>query len=251
MLELTQEEEKRAGRLHKESLVVDSLRYFIGPLSQLPPEIEQQVDQELHSELGKKKIDLSTIIGNLIVDNEAFREIYLREWNESGVDVINQTIGGVGNHPSVVDAAIQSLATWTCLFDEIDTLKKITRVQDAYAAKASGQHGVILGFQDTTFLQGDIKALDRFYQFGVRIVQLTYNMMNDMGIGCTERVDAGLSYKGIQLVKRLNELGILIDASHCGPKTTLDIIETSDQPIAFTHATCKSVYPHDRGKTDK
>ncbi len=76
-------------------------------------------------------------------------------------------------------------------------------------------------------------------------------MMNNMGVGCTERVDAGLSHKGIELVKRLNELGILIDASNCGPKTTLDIIETSDQPIAFTHATCKSVYPHDRGKTDE
>ncbi len=117
MLELRQEDEKRAGRLHKESLVVDSLRYFIGPLSQLPPEIEQQIDQELHSELGKKKIDLNTIIGDLIVNNEAFRETYLREWDESGVDIINQTIGGVGNHPSVLDAAIRSLATWTRLFD--------------------------------------------------------------------------------------------------------------------------------------
>jgi len=157
----------------------------------------------------------------------------------------------VGNQPSVVDTTLQSLAMWTHLFDEINTLKKITRVQDAYAAKASRQHGVILGFQDSTFLQGDIKGLNRFYRFGVRIVQLTYNMMNDMGTGCTERVDVGLSYKGIELVKRLNELGILIDASHCGPKTTLDIIEKSERSIAFTHATCKSVYPHDRGKTDE
>jgi membrane dipeptidase len=61
-----------------------------------------------------------------------------------------------------------------------------------------------------------------FYEFGLRVLQLTYNSMNFVAAGCTERTDAGVSSFGVKLIERLNELGIVVDTGHRGRQTTLD-----------------------------
>ncbi|HAZ32021.1 MAG TPA: dipeptidase, partial [Dehalococcoidia bacterium] len=123
--------------------------------------------------------------------------------------------------------------------------------KDIEQAKEEGRRAVILNFQNTTHMGTDLDKLGFFYDLGVRIIQLTYNMRNFVGDGCTERTDCGLSNFGIQVVKRMNELGILVDLSHCGHKTTMDAIEISIRPVAFTHAFCRKLRQHDRGKTDE
>jgi membrane dipeptidase len=99
-------------------------------------------------------------------------------------------------------------------------------------------------------LEGDPARLDLFHRYGVKIIQLTYNVRNLLGDGCLEPADAGLSKHGRDVVARMNELGIVVDLSHCGTHTTDDGIGASVKPVAITHSGCKSVFDHPRSKSD-
>jgi len=103
------------------------------------------------------------------------------------------------------------------------------------------------------YIQKQIAPIvDALYALGMRSCQLTYNARNLVGDGCLERTNAGLSDFGVALVDRLNEVGVMIDLSHCGPQTTLEGIEFSKGPVAITHTMCDAVRPgHPRAKSDE
>jgi membrane dipeptidase len=108
-----------------------------------------------------------------------------------------------------------------------------------------------MNLQNTTYIDDELDKLELFYELGIRIIQLTYNQRSLVGDGCTERNPSGLSYFGLQVVRHMNDIGVLIDVSHCSEPTTLDAIEVSQKPVAVTHSFCKSVFDHDRGKSDE
>jgi membrane dipeptidase len=109
----------------------------------------------------------------------------------------------------------------------------------------------MLGFQNATHLNRDVENVDFFYNLGIRQIQLTYNSLNALGAGCTERVDVGLSDFGVAVVRRMNELGMLVDLSHVGYRTTMDAIEMSDGPVIFSHTNCRALCDNPRCKTDE
>ena len=85
---------------------------------------------------------------------------------------------------------------------------------------------------------------------GVRVIQITYNERNLIGNGCWERVDDGLSNFGVDAIREMDRLGILIDLSHVGDRTTLEAIELSGNPVACTHANARAFFASPRNKTD-
>jgi membrane dipeptidase len=95
-----------------------------------------------------------------------------------------------------------------------------------------------------------LEPIGTFRDLGVRIVQLTYNNRNLVGDGCLEPSNGGLSRYGHSVVERLNELGILVDLSHCSQNTTAEAIQISSRPVAVTHSGCNAVARHPRGKDD-
>lgn len=113
-------------------------------------------------------------------------------------------------------------------------------VADIHAAKREKRTGIIFGWQNASPIGGDLSRLALFHQLGVRIIQLTYNERNLLGNGCYERVDEGLSNFGLAAVREMDRLGILIDLSHCGDRTTLEAIERSGGPVAITHSNARS-----------
>ncbi|MGH2730196.1 MAG: dipeptidase, partial [Actinomycetota bacterium] len=171
-------------------------------------------------------------------------------WAQSGVDVSSVTVGAFGERPFGYDNAVRDLAGWTRSFDLLPRFLKVIHPADAIRTKQENRHGIILNFQDTTHIGSDLDKLNFFYDLGVRIIQLTYNHRNLVGDGCTERSPSGLSLFGLDVVRRMNELGILVDVSHCGEPTTLDAIEASTKPVAVTHSFCRALSDHDRGKSD-
>ena len=82
-------------------------------------------------------------------------------------------------------------------------------------------------------------------------MQLTYNLRNLVGDGCTEIHKSGLTYFGRELVGKLNDMNILVDVSHCSEQVGWDTIETSKSPVVITHSASAAVFEHDRGKSDK
>ncbi|MBM3291648.1 hypothetical protein FJY84_03110 [Candidatus Bathyarchaeota archaeon] len=116
-----------------------------------------------------------------------------------------------------------------------DRVLLVKKSDDILSAKKQGKHGIIFGPQDSSFLERNIDFLKIAYDHGLRIMQLTYNWQNDVGGGCREKNNVGLSIFGENLVKEMNKTGILIDLSHTGDKTCWDAIELSSDPVSFTH----------------
>ena len=166
-----------------------------------------------------------------------------------GITAFHNSIGIGG--PTAVEDTLSFIAAWqgyvgrnSHVFTLVNTAADIDR------AKAERKVAVITGLQNSEHFRKkeDVKA---FYQLGQRCSQLTYNAQNLLGSGGTERVDGGLSDFGVEIVNAMNEVGMLVDVSHCGDKTTLDAIELSPKPIAITHSNCRAIFDHPRLKTDE
>ncbi len=130
-------------------------------------------------------------------------------------------------------------------------LMLVEEAEDIMKAKQEGKLGLIFGFQNGAPLEEDVTLLPIFYKLGVRIIQLTYNEANALGCGCLERNDTGLTSFGIQAVQAMNRLGMLIDLSHTGYRTSRDAIEVSDDPVAFTHGNPSALKDAPRNRPDE
>ncbi len=165
----------------------------------------------------------------------------------SGITAINVTVSA-----DTFEATTGNIALWQGEADRYPTLLSIVRRHDDIAhAKKEKTLGLILGFQNTEMLERDLARLDVFHRLGVRIIQLTYNDRNLLGDGCLEPGDAGLSTLGRQVVEQMNALGMAVDLSHCGTRTTADGIAASTRPPLITHSGCREVYRHPRSKEDR
>jgi membrane dipeptidase len=175
----------------------------------------------------------------------------LADVRPSGLTAVNITLGSVGVLANAFEETVKSIAYWDREIDaHPEALLKVKSAADLKAAKSSGRLGLIYGFQDTLSLGDDVGRLDTFSRLGVRIIQLTYNRRNLLGDGCLESGNAGLSGLGRRVVERMNELGVLVDLSHCGQRTTAEGIEASKKPVAITHSGCAALTDLPRNKPD-
>ncbi|HEX5473210.1 MAG TPA: membrane dipeptidase [Vicinamibacterales bacterium] len=164
----------------------------------------------------------------------------------SGITAINFTISDRDYEGTVRTLAfVQALADrWPQVFTIV------RRAADIDRAKRDGRLGIMAGFQYTSFLEEDPGRIETFRRLGVRIMQVTYNNRGLFGDGCLEPGNAGLSKAGHDAVGRMNALGVAVDTSHSGYRTTSDAIEGSAAPVLITHSGCAAVYAHPRNKPD-
>src|SRR5581483_8669755 len=97
----------------------------------------------------------------------------------------------------------------------------------------------------------DFDLLEWAHARGLVMLQLTYNSRNFVGSGCMERVDDGLSTFGARFVRRLNDLGVIVDISHCGTSTTLAACRRSGKPVVASHTAARALHDHPRAKSDE
>lgn len=180
-----------------------------------------------------------------------FSEAALEDVRASGITAVNTTVGTVGAGENLFERAVASVAEWQrAISQHRDYLMPVRTVRDIRAAKAAGRLGVILGFQDAAMLEGVLDRVDVFSDLGVKIIQLTYNRRNELGDGSIEPDNRGLTDFGREVVARMNELGVLVDLSHCGHRTTDDGIRASSGPVAITHTGCHALAALPRNKPD-
>lgn len=145
----------------------------------------------------------------------------------------------------------ENIATWKRWFKEhAHLISHVRTVKDIENAHAEGKTGIILGWQNTSALEGNIDFLSLFSELGVKCIQLTYNAQNLVGSGCWEDRDGGLTRFGFDLVEALNRERILIDLSHVGTKTAMEAIDAANGGVAFTHVCPRGLKDYARNKTD-
>jgi membrane dipeptidase len=166
-----------------------------------------------------------------------------------GITAFHNSVGVGG--PNAYDEALQFICAWSGFAGRnSDVFSLVGIAADLDHAKAKHKIAVIMGLQNAEQFR-EAKDVKDFYQLGLRCAQLTYNSQNYIGSGSTDRIDGGISDYGVEIIKAMNEVGMLIDVSHSGDRTTLDAIELSPRPIAFTHSNCRALNNHPRLKTDE
>lgn len=173
---------------------------------------------------------------------------------QSGLTATHLTVGAVGSMPPLLafEKIVRDITRWQVSIQKNpEALSRVLSANDIRTAKFTAQTGLIYGLQDGVSFEDDLDRLEALHQLGIRIIQPTYNRRNLLGDGCMERANAGLSRTGVEAIKRMNELGILVDLSHCGKQTTAEAIRVSKRPVSFTHTGCHALAEHPRHKTDE
>ncbi|MBM4187876.1 MAG: dipeptidase [Gemmatimonadetes bacterium] len=181
---------------------------------------------------------------------ELFTQADFDRFRSSGIHVFHTAVGTGG--PDAHQSTYQFIARWNGFLAGSDQFfMRIDSAGDFDRVKGSGKLGVMLGVQNSEHFRtpNDVAT---FYGMGQRVSQLTYNSRNMIGNGSTERRDEGLSDFGVRIVEKMNEIGMGVDVSHCGDKTSLDAFEASKKPVLVTHSNVRALNPgHPRCKPDE
>ena len=183
-------------------------------------------------------------------DPESFTAADLQPYKDSGINVFHIAVGLGG--PEAYEETLKFFASWNgFIADQGEHFMRIDSAADLDRVKKSGKIGILLGLQNSD--QFRTPADVAFFRgLGQRVSQLTYNTRNLIGNGSTERRDEGISDFGIAIIERMNKVGMAIDVSHCGDRTTLDAFEISKKPVLITHSNCRALASgHPRDKTDE
>lgn len=184
-------------------------------------------------------------------DPSSFSERDFAYYRDSGIDVFHPTGGGTSGRDSHENVRTY-LGEWNgFIAHHSDWFVRVTDPSHLDLINESGKIGVILGLQNSAHFD-DVDDVDLFHGLGQRVSQLTYNSQNRIATGTMEERDGGISDFGEDVVRRMNEVGMAVDVSHCGDQTTLDAFEISSRPVLITHSNARALNPgYLRCKTDE
>lgn len=126
----------------------------------------------------------------------------------------------------------------------------VESIDDIQHAKRNGKLALSFMFQGTNPIEKNHAMIEVYSRLGVKSMIIAYNIANSLGSGCIEPVDSGLTILGKKVIKELNHQGILIDLSHTGRATSLDILNITEQPVIFSHSNVNAIHPHMRNLHD-
>lgn len=192
------------------------------------------------------------------------QQVHLPTMTEGGLDTAFLIVY-VGQGERTVSGNARALSDAFKKFAAIHKLTKETypdkiglalTAEDVRHISASGRKAVVIGMENGFPMGTDLRLLDVFYDYGARYLGLLHNGHNELGDSAQpfesdDKIEhGGLSDLGKRVVERLNTLGIMVDVSHAGEQTTLDVLTSSKAPVIASHSAVKGVYDHPRNLSD-
>ncbi len=192
------------------------------------------------------------------------QQVHLPTMTEGGLDTAFLIVY-VGQGERTVSGNARALSDAFKKFAAIHKLTKETypdkiglalTAEDVRHISASGRKAVVIGMENGFPMGTDLRLLDVFYDYGARYLGLLHNGHNELGDSAQpfesdDKIEhGGLSDLGKRVVERLNTLGIMVDVSHAGEQTTLDVLALSKAPVIASHSAVKGVYDHPRNLSD-
>lgn len=174
-------------------------------------------------------------------------ETIFRQLRAGGVDAVHVTLVYHENFRETV-AAIERWNRWFERWP--DLIFQGFSADDLALARATGRTAVFFGSQNPSCIEDDIGLVQVLHQLGLRFMQLSYNNQSLLATGCYEAEDIGLTRMGREVVAEMNRVGMVVDMSHSGERSTLAAVEQSTRPIAVTHANPASWHPARRNKSE-
>lgn len=166
---------------------------------------------------------------------------------QGGVHAVHVTIA----YNETFRETVYNVEAWNRLFEaHPDRLIRGSTAADIDLAKATGRTAVFFGFQNAQPIEEDLGLVEIWHQLGVRFMQLTYNNQSLLATGAYEAEDSGVTRFGKQVIAEMNRVGMVVDMSHSGERSTMDAIDLSERPIAITHANPSWWHPALRNFSD-
>ncbi|MDX1647264.1 MAG: membrane dipeptidase [Longimicrobiales bacterium] len=229
-LPLSREDKERLERLVEE-LVFVSMHEHAGVF---PSRIEQTPEYVRQGRMATAFEGLAASYWDCVFDNLM-----------DGICTIHSHSGWQWND------VLHDLGMRLCDLAHQDFVVHCTRVDDVHRAHAEGRVAWVATMEGAAMIEHELDRIDLLYGFGVRSLGITYSESNALGNGLKEDRDGGLTKFGRKAVERMNKVGILIDCSHCGDRTTLDTVEWSEKPIVLSHIGARTLWDSNRLAPDE
>ncbi|MFZ9200020.1 MAG: membrane dipeptidase [Paracoccaceae bacterium] len=174
---------------------------------------------------------MSYLIDGLQYSN--WSEEVFQQLREGGVDAVHVTLV----YHETFRETVARIERWNRWFEQWPNLifQGFT-AEDIKTARATGRTAIFFGSQNPSCIEDDIGLVEVLHRLGMRFMQLTYNNQSLLATGCYEAEDTGLTRMGREVVAEMNRVGMVVDMSHSGERSTLSALEHSVRPIAVTHA---------------
>ncbi len=131
-----------------------------------------------------------------------------------------------------------------------DIFKVIRKYSDIKEAIDTNRFAVVIGSEGLSYIDENIDLLNVLYMLGLRHATLTWNEQNKLATGVKGDPNRGLTKYGVEAVKRLEQLGMIVDVSHANEKSFWDICEVATRPFIASHSNCRALCDSPRNLTD-
>ncbi|MCO5081688.1 MAG: dipeptidase [Rhizobiaceae bacterium] len=172
----------------------------------------------------------------------------LRIWLDAGVDYLSIDVGFDLLPWEKTVATLAAFRHW--ILARPSEYALVSSADEILAAKSAGRLAVTFDIEGMNALDGRIEMVEFYHHLGVRQILFAYNRNNLAGGGCHDE-DIGLTAFGRQVIDEMNRLGMFVDVTHTGYRTTMDVMEYTDRPVIFSHSNPKALCGHGRNITDE
>jgi membrane dipeptidase len=167
-------------------------------------------------------------------------------WKDAGVNFLSVNVGYDVNFWQDTIKALSLARDW---IDRTDGYRLVGTGHEIDQAIAADQMAVAFDIEGMGALDGSIDMVRFYYDLGVRQMLFAYNINNLAGGGCHDE-DVGLTEFGRAVVAEMNSVGMSVDCSHCGYRTTMEAMELSSDPVIFSHSNARALWGHERNIRD-
>ncbi|MGI6574380.1 MAG: dipeptidase [bacterium] len=222
MSTIAQAEKAKAAIIHRQALVWDN-----------------HCDTLIDVTLGKRKLGAKCTGGH----------IDLPRLQEGGVNV--QVFAIYIASPPFLRQALEFISAFYQELAANENLALITSVKQIPQLSTQKKIGALLSIEGGEVLEGGPGILPCLYQLGVRAMGLTWNWRNQLADGVAEAgTGGGLTTLGIETIKEMNRLGMVIDVSHLSPAGFWDVLAHSEMPFIASHSNARKICDHPRNLDD-
>ncbi len=171
----------------------------------------------------------------------------LDHWRRHAVDYLSINVGFDVMDWQQTLSTLAAYRRWISLHEDRFVLAQC--MEDIETAKREAKLAISFDIEGMNALHGDLNMLSVYQRLGVRQMLFAYNLNNDAAAGCHD-TDIGLSEFGRDIVIEMNRVGMIVDCSHAGYRSSMEIIEQSNKPVVFSHSNPRQVCEHQRNIGD-
>ncbi|MEM8987283.1 MAG: membrane dipeptidase [Pseudomonadota bacterium] len=172
----------------------------------------------------------------------------LDRFKKAGYGAIGVTLAG-DNH-SIAEAVGLITDARRHIDLHADSLVLVSSIHDILRAKAEGKLAIVLQFEGMQCLEGRLEMVGVYQTLGIKQNLLAFNTANDVGGGCADPTDEGLTPFGKDVVCEMQRVGMIVDLSHVGYRTSMEALELADRPMVFSHSNIAALHPSFRNIND-